>query len=400
MFQTFKTTIQNMIKDFQKLSLKIKYVTLIFAMLFGYYGIILFTNKSNTQNPNNSTISNISQNKNTSQINQPNAQNIYSQSPGSSNSAIKIPLGYPQNLRKNKSNPDAPVNVVEISSQTQYLYLRNQNQFATFGTNVDPYQIRSSNRYLLKGRANFKYSLNKEFFGITQEGKYFNQKFGSDFADIWYATQSDLTGILPVQKADSLVAPEDPTVSIYSFTSTDVNTKDKSGTYINDKIKKNTFKISDTHCKWITFKSTEFFCLAANNTKFINLSSNEVLADNIIDVVEDDDQNLFFLTLKGEVFKANLNNLKDKTQIYKTKPSENPIRLTFTNQKELLIYLGYDGGSETFMAKIKQREIDQAAAGYSGKIDDTPIKNKFTLEILPDGTTKERPEFVDYLVLI
>jgi uncharacterized membrane protein YfhO len=106
------------------------------------------------------------------------------------------------------------------------------------------------------------------------------------------------------------------------------------------------------------------------------------------------------VSLKGEIFKANLSSVKDQKSIYKTKTGENITKLTYTNQKELLLHIVFDGGSEVFQAKKLEREKAQAAAGYTGVKTTDKVVNEMTIELLPDGSIKNRPEFKEYIVML
>jgi hypothetical protein len=397
---------QNPIANFQALSLKSKTMIGLVAMLVAYLLVVLVT-PSPFQKPTSQVANTPSSSTSNSQLaTNPNTSSLVNFDNANSN----IPLGYPQNLKKNKSNPKVIANEMQIKSEgNQKLfsqYNRNSKEIIKGGiTAQDSFVSDPVNKRIYNYQLTDKPSLVNK--GIYYElSNYSKPEYEFDIRHpkepiIFWATPDDLQGIPEISKidptkTDNTFKPEkNRGLTIY----TKPNKDGTGSTWLHDYEKNNEFKLADQNCKWITFSSSEFFCL---NTKYqlINLTTNQTVAENIVDVTEDDDNNLFMVSLKGEIFKANLSSVKVQKSIYKTKTGENITKLTYTNQKELLLHIVFDGGSEVFQAKKLEREKAQAAAGYNSVKTTDKVINEMTTELLPDGSIKDRPEFKEYIVML
>lgn len=395
---------QNPIANLQALSLKAKTMIGLVAILVVYLFVVLLT-PSPFQKPQGQ-VSNLTPNPviNSSQMVKSNNSPMTNFDKANSN----IPLGYPQNIKKNKSNSNIPSNLMigkrdpaSITKDTPlrdyedefiYIYDRTTKEIKNYALRYEFEQKTIPNNKKLGSLKFVQDTTKKENFKKYFEGTNYLTPIDS----IFFASPDDLVGI-PEPYKQMRTSERDPNRGLNIYSTTD---KAGSGsTYLKDYEKNNEFKLAYQSCKWITFSTTEFFCLS-DTYQLVNLSTAEVVAQNVVDVTEDDDNNLYFVSLKGEVFKTNLTNPKDQQLIYTTKTGENITRLTYTNQKELLLHIVLDGGSEVFQAKKLEREKAQAASGYTGLKTTDKLATEMTIELLPNGSTKDRPEYKDYLVLL
>lgn len=395
---------QNIITNLQTLSLKTKTLTGLVTLLVIYLFVVLLIPSPFQKSPDQ--ITNLATNIG---INSQLSLKSSTSSTGNFEKAnSNFPLGYPQNINKNKSNPAVPSNLMigkrDPASITKDTPLRDyEDEFiyvydrATKEIKNDGLRYEFEHKTIPNNKKIGSLRLTQDTSKKENVRKYFEgSNYISPIDSIFFASPDDLAKIPEVFKPIP-TRERDPNrgLTIYSTT-------DKAGTgstYLKDYEKNNEFKLADQVCKWVTFSSTEFFCL---NDKYqlINLSTTEVVAQNVVDVTEDDDNNLYFTNLKGEVFKTNLGSFKDQKLIYTTKVGENITRLTYTNQKELLLHIVLDGGSEVLQAKKLEREKAQAASGYTGLKTIDKLTTEMTIELLPNGSIKDRPEFKDYLVLL
>ena len=399
MLQSIQNIYESILEIYNNISTKSKYGLLIAVIILSYFGFLFFGIKSN-QTPN--SVGDTKQNQ-SSQFSIASKAQV----DDATNEPPKTVLGYPKNLKKNKTVESAQYNSllstgkkngnIALYNRVNYNIINEKLDFR-YSSEIAPPLIVNNN--YINPQANLKDSIRYPLQLRTRDeeyGKYefenpFTEQKGAYIGSIWYASTADLTGTKPVLKQNEV----EKGVSIYSKSTDGVT----GSTHLKDYIKDNEFKIADRPCKWITFTASEFFCLTTTY-QLINLSNNEVISDYVVDITEDNDNNIFYIGKEG-VYKANLSDIKNKTLIYKNQTGENPTKISFTNQKELIIHLVFDGSSEIYKKALAEREKQQAESGYTATNSNAnlPVPTQFNIEILPDGTSKERPEFKDYIVLL
>jgi hypothetical protein len=183
---------------------------------------------------------------------------------------------------------------------------------------------------------------------------------------VWFGT-----GNLPV-KIDS---NNRHGVAIYNK---NLNEKGLMGTYLRDYDAEIDTKISNQVCTNITFTQDNFICLNDYET-LVNLNTGEEFG-KYNQFIDTNDGYLYAKDVDNTmIYKVELNNPKNATKIYSVKENEVISHFSYTSQKELLVQITTSTPQPGILApKVKAR----------------------TIELKPDGSVLERPEFKDVRIFI
>ncbi len=325
------------------------------------------------------------------------------------NTNPNIPIGYPANLVKKKAFEIYPLNhlqdrrgeaIVNYDRNSQklniyklktsdnslpYAATYNKNIFYISSKNIPKIEVENVQRTddLVKENTYLAYGNNAVSAGIK------NLPDSSNI--IFYASVEDLTKI-----------PRDINKKIDLLRGVYIYTTKENGlvvTKLKDTERNKDFVLANFECKQITFNATDFFCINFAS-QLINLTNNEAVQNDVFKINEDDNGNLYTVTNKNEVLKSNINNPSTTEKVYEAKKGEYIQNITHTNQNELLMFIQLTKDSERYSNALKAKDIAQVQNGYTGVQDNTRIKEYYTLELKPDKTTVERPEFEEYEVLL
>jgi hypothetical protein len=212
--------------------------------------------------------------------------------------------------------------------------------------------------------------------GITTTGEFF-QSIGTKTNNgldnlikenvVWFGTNN-----LPV---DRKVFDHRHGIAIYNK---NLNEKGLMGTYMRDYDNEIDTKISNQVCTNITFTQDNFICLNDYET-LVNLNTGEEFG-KYNQFIDTNDGNLYAKDVDNTmIYKVELNNPKNATNIYSVKAGETISHFSYTSQKELLVQV-------------------ITSTPQSGILP--PKITARTIELKNDGTVKERPEFKDVKIFI
>ena len=350
---------------------------------------------------------------------------LNSNNTGSSISAEKIviPENYPQILVKRKTNPSITANLLVKDNKKVSVYLRDSNTLIdqielTMAQKVgSPTGIKSiANQYILSdSKSDGNTSLvdpDKNYTGVSElvnplgeyKGQFMLKSFrasNDSFENqiqkkvIWFYSPVDPN---KVNWQEEYKKNNDPNHASYTDRGVFIYTRNFNniqGTFIQDLEKKLDFKIYDKPCEWVSFINNDFICQTTQH-QLVNLTTKQTFGGmgEIVEVVEDNDNNIYYRNDLNQVFKANLSNVGSPTKIFEL-PKTLPIsKITWTNQNELFLNINQEQSDEY---KAKVNEVNKTSYTVEKQNIDFP-KSK-TIELKQDGTTVERPEFKDYVVL-
>ena len=240
---------------------------------------------------------------------------------------IVIPENYPQILVKRKTNPELTINLVAGVKKGNFVLLRSNGSVKYFDSkegvlNVgnkqvihripEAYSDFSIKIYELKSP---KLDEKGEFFKWSQfsNSEYYDYKFSStnDIINenvIWFYSPVD----------SKLIATSDynkyRSRGVYIYTK---SSKEIQSTFIKDLEKKLDFKIYDKPCEWVSFINNDFICQTTQH-QLVNLTTKQTFGGmgEIVEVVEDNDNNIYYRNDLNQVFKANLSNVGSPTKIF------------------------------------------------------------------------------------
>jgi hypothetical protein len=163
-----------------------------------------------------------------------------------------------------------------------------------------------------------------------------------------------------------------------AFYSKNLNEKGLMGTYLRDYDAEIDTKISNQVCTNITFTNNNFLCLNDYET-LVNLNTGEEFG-KYNQFIDTNDGYLYAKDVDNTmIYKVELNNPKNATKIYSVKENEVISHFSYTSQKELLVQITTSTPQPGILApKVKAR----------------------TIELKPDGSVLERPEFKDVRIFI
>jgi hypothetical protein len=207
--------------------------------------------------------------------------------------------------------------------------------------------------------------------GITSTGEFF-QSIGapSNIIEgnvVWFGSSN-----LPVQRIGN---NHRHGVAIYNK---NLNEKGLMGTYLRDYDTEIDTKISNQVCTNITFTQDNFICLNDYET-LVNLNTGEEFG-KYNQFIDTNDGYLYAKDVDNTmIYKVELNNPKNSTKIYSVKTGETISHFSYTSQKELLVQVTTSTPQPGILApKITAR----------------------TIELKPNGSILERPEFKDVRIFI